>query len=86
MRLLMNNFRYMCKKETMEGKESLDNTLSPKQWERLKESMHSEEYLTKNNKGKRARDSVKAEYTFGRGGLHAKIKKFGVSVWLFGSI
>lgn len=86
MRLLMNNFRYMCRKAIMEGKESLDNTLSPKQWEKLKESMHSEEYLTKSNKGKRARDSVKAEYTFGRGGLQAKINKFGVSVWLFGSI
>ena len=61
----MNNFRYMCRKEIVEGKESLDNTLSPKQWEKLKESMHSKEYLTKSNKGKRARDSVKAEYTFG---------------------
>ena len=65
MRLLMNNFRYMCRKAIMEGKYSLNNTLSPKQWEKLKKSIHSEQYLTKSNKGKRARDSVKAEYTFG---------------------
>ena len=41
MRLLMNSFRYNCRKKIMEGKEMLDSTLSPKQWEALKESMCS---------------------------------------------
>lgn len=80
MRLLMNNFRYNCRKTIMEGKERLDSTLSPKQWETLKESMHYEEYLRKSNRGKRARENVRAEYTFGRGGLQAKINKFEVSM------
>jgi hypothetical protein len=86
MRLLMNNFRYNCRKTIMEGKEKLDSTLSPKQWEALKESMCSEEYLTKRNRGKRERDNVRDAYTFGRGGLQAKMAKFAVSVWIFGSI
>ena len=45
--------------------------------------MHCEEYLTKSNRGKRARDSVRAEYTYGRGGLQAKMDKVGVSVTFF---
>ena len=73
-RLLMNNFRYHCRKLIIEGKEKSDSTLSLKKWEELKESMRSEEYLTKSNRGKRARDSVRAEYTYGRGGLQAKME------------
>jgi hypothetical protein len=35
-RLLMNNFRYNCKKTITEGKEKLDSTISLKKWEALK--------------------------------------------------
>ena len=83
MRLLLNNFRYNCRKKIMEGKQKLDSTLSPKQWEALKESMCSEEYLTKKNRWNIARDNARVAYTFGGGGLLAKMGKFAVSVWLF---
>ena len=42
--------------------------------------MCCEEYLTKSNRCKRERDSVRAEYTYGRGGLQDKMDKIGVSV------
>ena len=80
MRLFMNNFRYHCWKLIIEGKENSYSTLSLKKWEELKESMCCEEYLTKCNRGKRARDSVRAEYTYGKGGLQTKMDKIGVSV------
>jgi hypothetical protein len=48
--------------------------------------MRSEEYLTKRNIGKKARDTARATYTFGGGGMQAKMANFVVSVWLFGSI
>ena len=64
----------------MDKKDKTNSTLSPKQWEALKETMCSEEYLTKRNRGMKVRDNVRAPYTFGRGGLHAKIDKLIVSV------
>ena len=79
----MNNFRYNCRKKIIEGKDKLESTLSLKQWEALKENTHSQEYMTKSNRGKRERDSVRAEYTYGRGGLQAKMDKIGVSVNFF---
>lgn len=69
MRILMNSYRYNCRKIIIEGKDKTDSTISPKQWEALKESMRSEEYLSKRNRGMKARDNVRATYTFGRGGL-----------------
>ena len=42
--------------------------------------MHSEEYLSKSNRGKKERDSVRAKYTYGRDGLQAKMDKIGVCV------
>jgi hypothetical protein len=51
MRLLMNNYRYNCRKLIIEGKDRTNSTLSPKEWEALKETMCSEEYLTKRNIG-----------------------------------
>lgn len=59
----------------MDGRDRLQSTLSPRQWEALKESMSFEEYLIKSCRGKRARDNVIAGYTFGRGGLQAKKDK-----------
>ena len=79
----MNNFRYHCQKLIIEGKEKSDSTLFLKKWEELKEIMCCEEYLTKSNRGTKARDSVRAEYTYGRGGLQAKMDKIGVSVTFF---
>jgi len=64
----------------MEGKERTNSTISPKQWDVLKETMHSKEHLTKRNRGLKARDNVRATYTFGRGRLQAKRDKFVVSV------
>ena len=84
MRLLMNNYRYNCRKLIIEGKYRTNSTLSPKEWEALKETMCSEEYLTKRNRGMKARDNVKAPYTFDQGGLQAKRNKLTVSIgfWL----
>jgi len=84
MRTVMNTYRYNCRKLIMEGKDRTQSTLSPKQKEALKETMHFEEYLTKRNKGMKGRDNVRAPYTFGRGGLQAKRDKLTVSFafWL----
>jgi len=84
MRLLMNNYRYNCRKLIIKGKDRKKSTLSPKQWEELKETMHSEAYFTNRNKGMKARDNERAPYTFGRGGLQDKREKMTVSVsfWL----
>ena len=43
----------------MEGKERTDSTISPKQWEALKETMRSEEYFSKRNRGLKARVNVR---------------------------
>lgn len=86
MRVSMKNYRYMYIKIIILGKERFDSNLSPREWEALRESMHSEDYLVKSNGGKRARDNVRVGYTFGWGGLHAKMEKIVISVWLFGSI
>lgn len=82
--ILMNTYRYNCRKLIMEGKERTNSTLSPKQREVLKETMLSEEYLTKRDRDMKVRDNVRTPYTFGRGGLQAKIDKLTVSVafWL----
>ena len=45
--------------------------------------MYYKEYLTKSNRGKREKDSVRVEYTYGRGGLQAKMDKIRVSVAFF---
>ena len=84
MRTMMNTYWYNCRKLIIKGKNRTNSPLSPKQWEALKETMCSKEYLTKRNRGMKSRDNVRAPYTFGRGGLHAKIDKLTVSVvfWL----
>jgi hypothetical protein len=80
MRTLINTYRYNCRKLIMEGKDMANSTLSPQQWEVLKETTFSEEYLIKRNRGMKERNNLRAPYTFGRGGLHAKIDKLTVSV------
>jgi len=69
MRILMNSYSYNYRKIIMAGKERTYSTISPKQWEALKETMCSEEYFSKRNRGLKTRDNVRATYTFGRGGL-----------------
>ena len=51
MRLLMKNYRYNCRKLIIEGKYRTYSTLSPKEWEALKETVCSKEYLKKRNRG-----------------------------------
>ena len=60
----MNNYRHTCKKIITEEKERTDSTLTPKQWNELKESMCSEDFLTKSTRGKKARNNVKVPYVF----------------------
>ena len=63
-RKLINNFRHKCRKSILDGKER-DNSLTPKQWEELKETMYSQEYFPKRTISKKARNNVKASYSFG---------------------
>ena len=48
----MNNFRHKCRKLIFDGKDR-DNSLTPKKWEDLKESMCAEEFLAKSARGKK---------------------------------
>ena len=59
MRVLMNNFGHKCRKLILDGKYR-ESSLTPKQWEYLKESMCAEEFLVKSVRGKKIRDFVKA--------------------------
>jgi hypothetical protein len=68
MRILMNNFRHKCRKLILDGKDR-ESSLTPKQWEDLKETMCFEYYLAKSTRGKKERDLVKVRYIYGRGGL-----------------
>lgn len=81
MRILMNNFRHKCRKLILDGKDR-ESSLTPKQWEDLKESMRAEEYLSKSIRAKKAREQVKARYFLGQGGLRAKQQIF-VSIQFF---
>jgi len=81
MRVLMNNFRHKCRKLILDGKDR-ESSLTPKQWEDLKESMHDEDFLEKSARGKKGRNLVKDRYFLGRGGLRAK-QHICVSIWCF---
>ena len=81
MRILMNNFRHKCRKLILDGKYR-ESSLTPKQWEYLKESMCAEEFLAKSARGKKGRYLVKARYFLGRGGLRDK-QYICVSIWFF---
>ena len=71
MRILMNNFRHKCKKLILDGKDR-ESSLTPKQWEDLKESMRAVDFLEKSARGKKGRNLVKDHYFLGRGGLRTK--------------
>ena len=58
MRVLMNNFRHKCRKLILDGKDR-EISLTPIQWEDLKESMCDEDFLAKSARGKKGRDIVK---------------------------
>jgi len=84
MRKLINNFRHKCRKSILDGKER-DSSLTPKQWEELKESLRAEEYLQRSEKGKMARDNVRDQFIMGRGGWRSNQHIF-VSILFFCSI
>jgi len=84
MRKLINNFRHKCRKSILDGKER-DSSLTPKQWEELKESMCAEEYVQRSKKGKMARYNVKDQFIMGRGGWRSNQNMF-VSISFFCSI
>jgi hypothetical protein len=81
MRKLINNFRYTCRKLILDGKDR-DCSLTPKQWEDLKESMCVEGWLEKSKSEKKSRDNVRTRIIIGWGGLRAKEHMF-VSIWIF---
>ena len=77
----MNNFRHKCRKLILDGKDR-ESSLTPKQWEYLKEIMCAKEFLEKSARGKKGRDLVKGRYFLGWGGLRAK-QQICVSIWCF---
>ena len=81
MRVLMNNFRHKCRKLILDGNDR-ESSLTPKQWEYLKESMSDEDFLEKSARGKKGRNLVKDRYFLGRGGLRDK-QHICVSIWCF---
>jgi hypothetical protein len=81
MRKMINNFRHKCKKSILDGKER-DISLTPKQWEDLKEIMCVEEYVQKSTKGKITRDNVRDQFILDCGGWRANKNMF-VSIWIF---
>jgi hypothetical protein len=50
--ILMNNFRHKCKKLILDGKDR-ENSLTPKEWEVLKENMSYKDYLAKSTREKK---------------------------------
>ena len=81
MRKLISNYRHKCRKSILDGKDR-DNSLTPKQWEELKESMRVEEYVQKSTNGKITIDNVRDPFIFGPGGWRGNQNMF-VSIWIF---
>jgi len=56
--ILMNNFRHKCKKLILDRKYR-ESSLTPKEWEYLKETLCSEDYLETSTRGKKSIDILK---------------------------
>lgn len=48
MQILMNNFKHTCRKIIVDGKERINSTLTPRQWDGLKERMCFKYFLANN--------------------------------------